>query len=250
MKRISLVLLLGVIAAPNAEAASDFTEANLSYENGDFDKAVTGYESLVARGVHNEELFYNLGNAYFRLDELGRAIYNYERALRLLPEMKDAEFNLRVARDVVAQRTRDRFREAEVDPLWVRLANHFTIGKLTLALLILNTLFFSALLLLRFLMPGFRRTVLFVTNSFVGVALLTCLAMFVLQVVFLERVRMGIVLKDQVVMREGTGADLAERGTLHAGLRVQVVEESAGWFRVRLSTGNEGWVPESSVGRL
>jgi tetratricopeptide (TPR) repeat protein len=76
-----------------------FVKANADYAAGHFREAIAGYESLVRERQWNATLFYDLGNAYFRAHDLGRAILNYERALALDPSQPEAQANLRLGRD-------------------------------------------------------------------------------------------------------------------------------------------------------
>src|SRR6266496_2715486 len=84
-----------VIAQPNAE----FAKANQEYAQGNFKEAIAGYEALVRAGQWNANLFYDLGNAYFRTRDFGRAILNYERALALDNHHPETTANLQIARD-------------------------------------------------------------------------------------------------------------------------------------------------------
>jgi tetratricopeptide (TPR) repeat protein len=265
--RIAIALVLLVAAAQTAAAQTErqgaskarrsqttttatFGQANERYTRGEYEKAAVAYEQLVDRGVESESLYYNLGNAYFRVGRLGPAVYNYERALRLDPNFEDARYNLRVAREVVAERFGSRLKAAETDPVWVRVSTFWPMSRMTALFLALNVLFFGVLIGLRFIAEGLTRTALVVVNAFVGVALAASLAMLIGHAVFLERVNSGIVLDNQVVMREGADARFAERGLLHPGLRVRVQSSDGEWLRVRLSNGVDGWVPRSSIGRL
>src|SRR5712691_4105636 len=93
-------LLCLTIARPaQADANSTFAKANADYAAGHFREAIAGYESLVQARQWNTSLFYDLGNAYFRAGDLGRAILNYERALALDPSQPETQANLRLARD-------------------------------------------------------------------------------------------------------------------------------------------------------
>ena len=77
----------------------DFFEANRAYKNDRFQVAVDGYLKLVENGIENGHLYYNLGNAYYRLGDLGKAILFFERARLLLPRDDDLIFNLSHARN-------------------------------------------------------------------------------------------------------------------------------------------------------
>lgn len=232
------------------EQPSTFGAANRSYVEGRFDEAIERYEALVSAGVVHEDLYYNLGNAYFRAGRIGPAIFNYERALRIDPAMEDARFNIDVAREVVAERVVDRLKGAENDPWWVRLATFFSVSQLTVGLLVLDVLFFALLIAVRFLATGFARTALIATASFALVALVCNFLLLRGHIHVVEEVHQGVVVADQVVIREGSDPRSAEKGKLHPGVRVSLRGRDAGWLRIRLANGMEGWVPESSIGRL
>jgi len=94
-----LALLLTGTSAAIAQSNPQFSKANQEYAGGDFNAAISHYEELVRSRQDTPNLFYNLGNAYFRKKDLGRAILNYERALALDPRHPEAQANLRIARD-------------------------------------------------------------------------------------------------------------------------------------------------------
>jgi tetratricopeptide (TPR) repeat protein len=81
------------------QADVEFAKANQEYAQGHFREAISGYETLVRAGQWSANVFYDLGNAYFRTGDFGRAILNYERALALEPHHPEATANLQIARD-------------------------------------------------------------------------------------------------------------------------------------------------------
>src|SRR5260221_9375410 len=95
----ALTILLAGISIGAAQPAAQFAKANQEFAAGDFKAAIADYEEAVRSGQDAPNLFYNLGNAYFRQKDFGRAILNYERALALDPRQAEAQANLRIARD-------------------------------------------------------------------------------------------------------------------------------------------------------
>ncbi|MCU1277516.1 MAG: tetratricopeptide repeat protein, partial [bacterium] len=95
-----LVMLLSLCCAPAFAADTEiaaskdatFRRGNDAYFHGRYQEAVDAYEQVVALGVLSADLFYNLGNAYLKVEQLGPAIYNYERALELDPSQDDVRF--------------------------------------------------------------------------------------------------------------------------------------------------------------
>src|SRR6266481_5101917 len=96
-----LAFLLCAVSTSSAFAQldSDFAKANQDYAQGNFKEAISGYKTLVGSGQWSANLFYDLGNAYFRTGDFGRAILNYERALALDRHHPEATANLQIARD-------------------------------------------------------------------------------------------------------------------------------------------------------
>jgi hypothetical protein len=254
MKRLLVLALLLMMATPAAAADDLFAGANADYGARNYEAAIAKYEQLVKSGVRHEDLFYNLGNAYFRAaqmgqaDRVGRAILAFERALIVAPGFEDARYNLEVARETVAARYgQDKVKDAAVDPLWVRAATWLPLVTMAWIFFALDVLFFALLIMLRFLSTGLLRTGLIVATVFTGLAALPVGALLAAQVYFIETVRMSVVVADEVVMREGPDATRREGPKLHAGHRAQVLREDHGWVRLRLANRMEGWVPVQSV---
>src|SRR5713101_9789182 len=107
-----LTFLLCAVSTSSAFAQldSDFAKANQDYAQGNFKEAISGYEALARSGQWSANLFYDLGNAYFRTGDFGRAILNYERALTLERHHPEAAANLQIARDEA--------RALELQPSW------------------------------------------------------------------------------------------------------------------------------------
>src|SRR5881392_4463209 len=96
---IFLCLYFAIASSVFAESNAEFAKANKEYAQGHFKEAIAGYEALVRPGQWNANLFYDLGNAYFRTGDFGHAILNYERALALERHHPEATANLQIARD-------------------------------------------------------------------------------------------------------------------------------------------------------
>ncbi len=92
-------VIFAITPSAFAQADNEFTKANQQYAQGHFKEAISGYEAVVRTGQWNANLFYDLGNAYFRTGDFGRSILNYERALALDRHHPEAMANLQIARD-------------------------------------------------------------------------------------------------------------------------------------------------------
>jgi tetratricopeptide (TPR) repeat protein len=247
---VAVLLLSGLVASltPSVAHAGDLDEATTAYAQQKYERAAAAYERAVAAGVRNEIVYYNLGNAYFRAGKLGPAILNYERALRLEPDLGDARYNLDVAREAVSARLgKDSLKGVMEESFWVRAVDAVPLPILIVAVILLDIGFFAFLIALRFIPTGFTRTGLTVGAVFAGVAGLAAVLLLAGRLYWIERVRTSIVVADEVMMRELPDASSREMPKLHAGMRVVAVRESQGWWRIRLANHVEGWVPKESV---
>lgn len=109
---ISLLFLSSLFALAQ-EGTDVFEQANAAYAEQRYDQAADLYQSLVDKGLASVELYYNLGNCYYKLDDIGSSVLYYEKALKLEPGYEDAAFNLKLANLKVADRV-EPLREAFV----------------------------------------------------------------------------------------------------------------------------------------
>ncbi len=210
-------------------------------------ESAAGFNALVDAGLHNAALEYDLGNVYFRLGELGRAIVHYRRALRLAPADQRLDANLRYARDRV---------EPPIAPSGQhRLARQFlfwhyetSLAQRTTALLILTAVGWGLL----FAWLGWRRRPLAVMGL-VGVALSLAAGVSVRwQIEDEARQPHAVIVADQQYLRlgRGEGSDLAIKQPLGSGVELRILQQRGGWIEVRLANDQTGWLPADSVQRV
>lgn len=224
-----------------------FERASEAYHRGDFAEAAAGYERVIAFGVNEPDLYYNLGTAYLRSGRVGHAIWGYEKALMLAPGHEDAAWNLEVARKQVRQR--DKLEGGAADPLWIRAVTAFERPTLVLSFLAVYLGFFAALLARRW-MGGVGRAGLGAAAALLGTFAIVLGGLLAGHDYHDRNVELGIVLPDEVSVSEGP-EDSARIGfRVHGGLKVRLMERDDDWVRVRLRNGLEGWVRDREVGRL
>lgn len=235
----------------DASHAKAFEAANHAYAAGDFATAIRGYSDLT-RDVAHEELYYNLGNAYFGAGELGRAIYWYERALELDPSWDAARANLAKAHEYVrASLPEDEFRGGARDQWQVRLARRFTSEQLELVFLLAYVALFALLIVVRYVPGGAGRTSLVVGSVLVGVFALGSGLMLANKIRVTERYHYAITLPAKLPLRVGPHDDASSEAAVHAGLRVQVLHVDAeDWAKIRLENGYDAYVKATDLGLL
>ena len=228
-----------------------FREANSITDDPDkaqklYEKAILNYEKIISDGrIKNSKLYYNLGNAYFLKEDIGRAILNYRRAENLDKADTNIQKNLAFARsrriDKVAVKTEKRILETLF--FWhydFSIRTKFLITCICFAIVCIS----GTLMLWRGrFAPGVATAVI--------CGILT--AGFFVSVAVEARSRAnticGVITAGQVVARQGDGPNYPEsfKDPLHAGTEFDLLERRSGWFHVRLSDDSDGWIPDNAT---
>ncbi len=241
----SATILLALLAAGTAHPAeltgnpqTAFFKANGLYSEGRFDDSVAAYEQILDSGMESPALYFNLGNAYFKSGKKGRAILNYERALRLAPNDPDVLANLGYARSLTRA-------EPCGIPLWSRFVFPLAHRMTTARLLVLSSLFYTVACLLIACGRIFstQRRIFSGMAALVGFACLLCLGSLAY-----ARLEDGKGERAVIVREGGTAARFQpnKTGTEHfqlpEGAPVSVIERRAAWVQVRRCDGRRGWI--------
>jgi len=221
--------------------------ANQLYEAGEFAGAIARYEKLVDAGVREGRLFYNLGGAYIKLGDLGRAVLNFRRAQRLLPRDGDVAANLRLAR----AQTLDRIEvenEGAIINLVRRLVGWTTFDEAAAAVLTL-WIILCGLAVSAILWRHRRGPLLYLTG---GIAALLFLGILSIGIRTIDEHGQppAVVVGAKVNMRSGPGDNYLTEFTLHAGAEVRVVEQRGDWIRIGLPGDLQGWAPDEAIIRI
>jgi tetratricopeptide (TPR) repeat protein len=235
-------------AQASSEATRLFAEANQAYEQGRFDDAVRSGEQIAQYGIHNAAVYYNLGNAYFKQNRLGKAILFYEKARRLDPGDRDTNENLAF---VNALRI-DRIEESE-PPFWFALLSRIhNLWPLDTQLWALALLWVLANIGLGLRLTR-RETLLRRAGTTVAIAALLLLIPGALS----ATVRIhdfsqqeGVIVADKADVLSGPAEGNAVLASVHEGLKVEIRSEASGWLQVILPNGLNGWVPQAALGRI
>ena len=240
------ILLGGAARAAEPSPRTTFYHANALYKDGQYAAAAKEYEEIEQSGLASGNLYFNLGNAYFKTGEKGRAILNYERARRLIPGDPDLSANIAYAQSLTdADACSPALWQVVVFPLSHRVATH----QLVWVTSALYTLLLLVLAGYR-LWPARPRWLVYVASGLAVLVLIssTSLAQQVLTDDWQPRA---------VVISSGDAParfEPAENGTVHFALKegslVRVVETRDSWIEVARCDGRRGWIEKSAIEEL
>ena len=243
MKKIFFILLL---TTQILFAQTGFEKGNSLYQKGNYNEAITAYESVLSTKKQSAELYFNLGNCYYKLNKVAPAIYNYEKALVLNPNDCEIQNNLKFAQKLQIDEIK------EVPKVgFGKLIRDFTatFHYDTWAWIAVS---FATLFLLFFIGYYFSQTTLSKRIFFLGMFVLLLLILIsVLSAIFekshYENERPAIVFAEVVSVKSEPKTSGSDVLVLHEGTKVFVLETLDTWKKIQLTDGTEGWIENSAI---
>lgn len=253
MKTLLYILLFinSVVLAQNESLAGTdeqdvFEKANKQYEAGKYKEAIMAYGTILATKQESPELYYNLGNAHYKLNELAPAIYNYEKALILEPDNVDVKNNLEFAQQKLVDK---------ITPLpkpglsglvenWAGGYHYNSWAWVAVAFAFLTLCTFAGYYLIK--KEKYKRL------FFAGLCL--SMLLFIITIAsaaFLYSAAMddnpAIVFSKSVAVKTDPDAEAENAFTLHEGTKVQVEDQGMDWSKIRLADNREGWIESTAL---
>ncbi len=228
----------------NADPREIFARANRLYEAGDYAAAAVGYEKLAKRGYRGGNLFYNLGNAYLKLDRKGPAILCYRKASRFLPRDQDLKSNLDYAISLIE----DRLEPARRSPLlrrWDAAVGWFTLPEWLLAAAAILWALCASLVVMIYAPPA--RPAFSRVSATLAVLLLAASAAAFARARG-DRREEPVILAREARVRSGPSENDVVAFLLHEGATVEARNEKGDWRQVSLPDGKAGWVRKEECG--
>lgn len=242
-------LFTSSLLAQGSNPSGTFDEASNLYTAGKYREALVLYSALDSLGYQSGELYYNLGNTYFKIGQIGKAILYYEKAKRFLDGDEDLITNLNLA----LSRTKDKIPELPkffLESLLETVLDFFSLGML--GFLTLLFLYGATAIFI------FQLRDLFAFNSLVGqifkylflVLLTLSLIFFVLKSSRLATHRDAVVLNPVVNLKSEPREQSTTISVIHEGLKVEISRKESDWLEVKLPDGTKGWIEQYTAGEI
>jgi tetratricopeptide (TPR) repeat protein len=221
---------------------SEFYQANLYYAAGKYSKAIEVYEDIIRQGWESGNLYYNLGNSYFKNGQLGRAILNYEKAMRLIPLDRDLESNYRYACSLIKIKVSET-KKFGIMRFIDKIFAYFTINWLAV---FLSVIYIGILLILLASLYIYR------LRKWRSLATVVLLVVFGLAFVALYRKastvgRQAVVIAKKAEARFEPFEKATVYFTFYEGMKADVLLRRGRWCKVRRSDGKVAWIKKDSV---
>ena len=245
------VLLIFTLMCRGNTVASLLDSASAAYSKGNFQKSSEYYEGIISLGYESPEIYFNLGNSYYKLDNTAKSILNYERAKKISPQDEDINFNLKLSN----QRTLDKIEPAPklfLEEWWENLK--YMRSEKTWAI---RSIIYFALFL--FFLVVFITSKKIINKQF-GFWMGIIFFVFCLTGFIIARSRYNdmishnsaVILSSSVEVKNAPTETGTKLFILHEGTKVSAPDpesnqKNGDWVRIGLSTDKVGWVKKSQI---
>jgi len=251
MKHLLLILLFisSGVTLKAEKNESDLLMANDFYANGKYEEAIVKYQEILDANNVSTDIYYNLGNCYYKTKNVPNAILNYEKALKLKPDNEDALFNLSIANKLTVDKI-DRLPELFIGNTWRNLITSKTVDNwafYSVGLIFLALLFFVAYLLMQ--QAIIKKYSFYAGVFFLGLSLSTFL-MASQHNSIVKKSSEAIISAPTISIQSEPNESSEALFTLHEGTKVTLLETSNDWSKIKLPNGNLGWIKSKDLEKI
>jgi len=244
--KIFLLVFVILSSLAFADNVDMIEKANKDYTTKKYEEAIGLYKQVFKSNNESWQLYFNLGNACYKNNDIPSAILNYEKALKLNPGNEDISYNLKVANTRITDKI-------ETIPIlfykrwWEKFYNLFSAdgwGKLTI------TLFFLFFVLLTIYLLS-KNIIIRKLGFWAGVGIL-CISIFTFILGFeqyktLKYETHAIVFSPTLTVKGGPDEGNSDLFVIHEGIKVRIIDKVNNWYRIKIADGSDGWVQTDKV---
>lgn len=233
--------ILPILAMAGEQPDALFAKANGDYAKARYKEALKNYQMILSGGKHSAAVYFNMGNASYKLGDIPSALLYYEKAQKLSPNDEDIQANIKLANSKISDKIEE-VPEFFLNRWWKSVFLGFSANVFAVCSLLLM-LTGSALLIIYF----FAAQVVLKKAAFFAAILCFILGIFTVftlnrQLSYFEGQKQGIVFNSPVYVKSEPSEQSRSLFLIHDGVKVTILESNPGWVRIRLANGNEGWM--------
>jgi tetratricopeptide (TPR) repeat protein len=243
------ILLFLTSISFSQEIQTLFNVANNAYNEGMYDSALNVYHLIEKESLESGELYYNMGNAYFKKNNMASAILYYEKAKKLTPNDEDIDYNLRIANSMIVDKI-ERVPELFYKNWWNYFYNMF--GADTWTIISLISWFMLAFFVGFFIISktrGRKKLAFYLGLLF----LFTSVATFGLasqKYYFGKEQHEAIVFTPTITVKSSPTLNAVDLFVVHEGTKIYILDEVQDWVKIRIQDGSIGWLPMNSMKKI
>ena len=248
MKKILIFWLMCLVGF--SQTTESFKQANELYNSGYYKEAIGQYDSILASGQHSAELYFNLANCYYKLNEVGPSIFYYEKALQLAPDDLDILNNLGYAQKMTIDAIQE-VPESGVSKLLNKTLNSLSVDGWAIRCVGLVFLFVVLFLGYYLSYSEAKKRLFFVSSNVALIALFVSLGLLFKKDSLDSDTHPAIIFVKETEIKTEPNLRSETSFTLHEGTKVLVIEDyNNDWLKIKLLNGETGWMSRSELKSL
>jgi tetratricopeptide (TPR) repeat protein len=251
MKRIKKYMVLLLLMAVSFSAAavnpdSLMVRANRAYERQQYDSAVNMYQQVLKMGLVSPKLYFNLGDAYFRLKDMPSAILYFEKAKKLAPNDEDIQYNLNLANTMIPDKI-EKVPEMFLKRWWNYFYELFDANTWAILSLVVFAVF--VLFVGIFILSQGRnaRKISFFAGILMLLISVAAFALASQKKYYLIHHNEAIIFTPTITAKSSPTPNAVDLFVIHQGTKVHLLDEVDGWEKIRLQNGSIGWLPKNAM---
>ncbi|MDD7884772.1 SH3 domain-containing protein [Flavivirga sp. 57AJ16] len=223
-----------------------FEKANALYNEGKYAEAIDNYNAILDTGNHSADLYFNLANAHYKLNNIAPSVYFYEKALQLAPNDDDIKNNLSFAQNMTIDAI-DVIPEAGLSKLLKSITNTMSFDNWAKTAIGLVFCFVVLFLIYYFAYSTWRKRLTFIGS--ITSLLLLCLSLVLAfhKYNLDKKDNPAIVFAQESKVKSDPNSRSEESFRLHEGTKIQVLESYNDWKKIKLSDGKMGWIDSKDI---
>lgn len=240
-KLLFLVLILSsnfMVAQTSKEL---FENANTLYKEAKYQEAINLYEKIEKNNHVSAELYFNLGNCYYKLNKVAPTIYNYEKALKLQPLHREATNNLvfakRLTLDAIEELPKTFLQKIDINYI-----KKLTYNQWAIVVVVFSFVASLLFLLFYFAETPSRKRWYFVTSSLSFLMLFIAIGITINQFNFSKKNVKAIIFSEKTTIQDAPTVNSNTVFTLHEGTKVTILDSVDNWKKIKLADGKTGWI--------
>lgn len=241
-----LFLLFTSVSGLGVNIDSLYIDANNEYSAEMYNDAVEDYQHIINQGYESYELYFNLGNTYFKLEDIPSAILYYEKARKLQPNNEDILFNINVANTRIIDKI-EPVPELFFKRWWRSVYLIFSIDTWAKIMVITFIVFF---ILLSFYLLS-RRLIIRKAAFFSGIIIfIITLFSFIVSYqnyTILDQHKEGIIFTPTITVKSSPNQNSVDLFVIHEGSKVSFLQKISGWYEIKIANGSVGWIPATAL---
>ncbi|SHI41985.1 SH3 domain-containing protein [Pseudozobellia thermophila] len=246
MKNLIYIVLFLFGFTVSAQNEALFDQATEAYNVGEYQNAIDAYLEILDNGEHSAALYYNLGNAYYKLNQIAPSIYYYEKALLLKPNDPEIENNLAYARNMTLDAI-ETMPETGLSKIYESVVGRFSFDQWGYTAVVFMILFVLLYIAFYFFQYSFRKRLAFITSMVALFISAISMVFAFLQYNKFKADQPAIVFASESSVKSEPNLRSQEAFSLHEGTKVNVIEGLNEWKKIRIADGTTGWIPAEDI---